>query len=220
MNFHITRPDMAGKPPAQFWNELFDQVPVDLSEIPVNVRLAELVDGLPAGTALDLGCGLGGDTMWLARHGWDVTATDISSTAVRRLEERAAREGLAARVHAEQRDLATSRPGGEYDLITAHYLHSLFAFPRADILHALSAQVKPSGWLLVVDHGSVAPWSWNQGADVPTPEQTLAELALDETVWHTVVCEARSRTATGPGGQTAEVLDNIIFLRRHPFGTD
>jgi hypothetical protein len=54
---------------------------------------------------------------------------------------------------------------------------------------------------------------------VPTPEQTLAELALDETVWRTVVCEARGPTATGPGGQTAKVLDNIIFLQRQPFGT-
>jgi len=34
-----------------------------------NAVPASLVTGLPASTAIDLGCGLGGDAMWLARQG-------------------------------------------------------------------------------------------------------------------------------------------------------
>jgi 2-polyprenyl-3-methyl-5-hydroxy-6-metoxy-1,4-benzoquinol methylase len=39
---------------------------------------------LRPGTALDLGCGEGGDAVWLAQQGWRVTAVDVSATALDR----------------------------------------------------------------------------------------------------------------------------------------
>ncbi|MDI1451118.1 class I SAM-dependent methyltransferase [Polyangium sp. 6x1] len=45
---------------------------------------SENVEGLPAGTALDVGCGLGADAIWLAHQGWRVTAVDISHVALDR----------------------------------------------------------------------------------------------------------------------------------------
>src|SRR5690242_12796755 len=52
-------------------------------------QLVAEVAGLPAGTALDAGCGRGADAVWLARQGWRVTAVDVSPTAVRDAEARA-----------------------------------------------------------------------------------------------------------------------------------
>jgi Methyltransferase domain len=48
-------------------------------------ELVELVEGpsaLAVGRALDLGCGTGTDTIYLARHGWDVTAVDMVPKAL------------------------------------------------------------------------------------------------------------------------------------------
>ncbi|NIJ11930.1 SAM-dependent methyltransferase [Saccharomonospora amisosensis] len=61
-------------------------------------ELAELVEGthaLPAGRALDLGCGTGTNTVYLSRHGWDVTGVDLIGRAVRR----ARRKARSANVH-------------------------------------------------------------------------------------------------------------------------
>src|SRR5215470_13935916 len=47
--------------------------------------LVELIEGrlaLAPGSALDLGCGTGTDSIYLAAHGWDVTGVDMVSEAV------------------------------------------------------------------------------------------------------------------------------------------
>lgn len=68
---------------AAFWEEMYrgsDQV---FSGNPNGVLVAEVAD-LPPGQALDVGCGEGADALWLAQRGWQVTAVDISWTALRR----------------------------------------------------------------------------------------------------------------------------------------
>jgi hypothetical protein len=96
-----------------------------------NPLLVETAEPLPPGAALDLGCGAGGDTIWLAQHGWQVTAVDIASTAVERVRARARDLGVDSRVTAEPHDLARSFPGGTFDLVSAQYLHTPFPFPAA-----------------------------------------------------------------------------------------
>ncbi|MGW3957923.1 SAM-dependent methyltransferase [Streptomyces sp. NPDC004752] len=67
---------------------------------PVNPIPEEVASGLTPGAALALGCGTGGDTLWLARHDWKVTAVDISPTAVERVAALARTENLDDRVTA------------------------------------------------------------------------------------------------------------------------
>jgi SAM-dependent methyltransferase len=173
---------------------------------------------LRPGTALDLGCGAGGDTMWLARHGWRVTAVDISTTAVERVRERARELGIGERVTTERHDLARSFPVGGFDLISAQYFHTPFTLPRSLVLRTAAQALRPGGLLLIVDHGSTAPWSWNQDPDThyPTPTEIAAELDLDPGQWPILRADMPRRRATGPGDQAATVTDNVLVLRRNP----
>ncbi|MEU1725219.1 class I SAM-dependent methyltransferase [Actinomadura sp. ATCC 39365] len=198
-----------------FWDDVYAARPPAADPRP-NVRLTEVVADLPPGDALDLGCGAGGDALWLARRGWRVTAADVSAVAVERLAALARGHGLADRLTPVRHDLGTSFPAGEFDLICAHYLHTPGDLDRASVLRAAARAVRPGGRLLVVDHGSTAPWSWNQDPGVrhPGPREVAADLALDAAAWTTERADAPRRTATGPDGRTAEVTDHVLVLRR------
>src|SRR6201987_2189029 len=75
-----------------------------------NVRLAERVEPMTPGRALDLGCGEGADAMWLAERGWHVTAVDISQTALDRAAAEAMTRNLADRIGFRRHDLTQSFP--------------------------------------------------------------------------------------------------------------
>ncbi len=122
--------------------------------------------------------------------------------------------GVGDRVTGERHDLARTFPSGRFDLVGAYYLHTRFDFPRARVLQAAARAVAPGGLLLIVEHASVAPWSWDQDQRFPSPEETLASLELDLAEWEIERLAAPSREATGPGGQVATVTDNIVAIRR------
>jgi SAM-dependent methyltransferase len=182
----------------------------------VNPLLAETAAPLRPGAALDLGCGAGGDALWLAGRGWHVTAVDISATAVQRVGDRARELGLADRVTTERHDLTGSFPAGEFDLVSAQYFHTPFALPRSRVLRTAARALRPGGLLLIVDHGSTAPWSWNQdpGIHYPAPAEVAAQLDLDPARWSVLRADTPRRQATGPAGRTATVVDHVLLVQR------
>ncbi|MFD1858925.1 NAD(P)/FAD-dependent oxidoreductase [Aeromicrobium camelliae] len=194
----------------------------------VNPTTADVVAALGPGEALDLGCGEGGDAVWLAEHGWQVTAVDISSTAVTRGADGARQRGVGDRITWIAHDLASWQPEGSFDLVTASFFHSTVELPRTQILQRAAAHIRPGGHLLLVSHvfeneDDIPPWAWRRDpdADVPqqepallTPAEEVAELALDPSHWEVVIEEIRRREAVGPDGQTAKVKDGVVLLRR------
>jgi SAM-dependent methyltransferase len=209
------RPLETGDDAEWFWDDRYREYDGPWGARP-NAVLAEVAGPLPPGEALDLGCGTGGDTVWLADRGWRVTAVDISTTAVHQVVARARELGLGERVVGEAHDLARTFPGGAFDLVSAQYFHTPFAIPRDRVLRTAAHALRVGGLLLVVDHGSIAPWSWNQepGTHFPTPAEVFAELDLDPDRWQVERSDMPRREATGPGGQTATVVDNVLLVRR------
>ena len=151
----------------------------------VNGSLADEVDGLSPGRALDVGCGEGADAIWLAELGWSVTAIDVAPTAVERGRTEAARRGLTIDWLAG--DLLTDGPAGEFDLVSLHY-PAFAGSRRDDVVAALTGRVAPGGLLLVVGHAftddpaalEYDPTDWVQPPDVVAALPDGFTVELDE----------------------------------------
>ncbi|WP_378148305.1 class I SAM-dependent methyltransferase [Cnuibacter sp. UC19_7] len=190
--------------------------------------VAELeATGVAAGTALDLGCGEGGDALWLAQRGWRVTGLDISPTAISRARDAAAAAGLdEGHARFVATDLSSWLAGEDgagpttdtVDLVTASFFHSPVLLPRSEILAAAAGLVAPGGHLLLVTHAVMPPWAKGEDAahhaDLLSPDEEVEALALDPTEWEVLLVETRRRQATGPDGQPALLDDGVVLARR------
>lgn len=210
---------MSGEGAAETWERRYGERERLWSGNP-NPSLVALVERLPLGRALDLGCGEGADCVWLAEQGWEVTGVDISATAVERGRTLAAQHSVrSANIQWVVADLATWRPSGCYDLVSACYLHAREGLPRHAIVRRAASAVTPGGHLLVVGHASVPPWARaHEGHDphdlLVAPEEEVAGIALDPSRWSVLVADVRPRESVTPDGERVTIDDSVVFARR------
>ena len=97
--------------------------------IEANPFLRKHIRLLPRGRALDLGAGEGRNAVFLARHGFDVEAVDISPEGLRKARKLARANGV--RIKTVLADLDRHPLGKErYDLITDFYFLDRRLIPR------------------------------------------------------------------------------------------
>lgn len=182
-----------------------------------NATLVDVVQDLEPGTALDLGCGEGGDAVWLALRGWQVAGVDVSPTALRRAQEHVREAGVEGRVRFERHELSRSFPEGTYDLVSAAFLHSPVELPREDVMRSAVAAVAPGGRLVVLGHAGAPSWAPPDQvahAHFPTPQEVLDALQLEPGRWRTERLGLVSRSATGPQGQAGHLDDSLVVVQR------
>jgi tellurite methyltransferase len=92
------------------------------------------------GTALDLACGQGGNAIFLAHAGLDVTAWDLSPVAIQQLNNAADLNKVA--VNAQVRDIVTSPPEpNSLDVLVVSF------FLDRDLCSSLLTALRPQGLL-------------------------------------------------------------------------
>ncbi|MFC9221602.1 SAM-dependent methyltransferase [Streptomyces hygroscopicus] len=178
-----------------------------------NPQLVAEAAGLTPGTALDVGCGEGGDVIWLAQQGWTVTGADFSANGLARAARHAAQAGIADRVDWWQVDArAFAADGRSYDLVTSHYLHPPNG-GMAEVTRRLADAVAPGGHLLVVGHApsmDLPQLTESHRRAMFLAEDLLSGLPDD---FEALVVEQRPRTMTREG-TTVDTHDSTLLARR------
>ncbi len=133
------------------WDRKYRENPILREERSPCRWLEEYVpEGDGKSVALDVACGTGRNTLWLARHGWYVDAVDISPVALDILKERAKEAHLDERITCRLVDLDRfEAPRPDYDLIVkTNYLDR-------PLIADLQTRVRPGGYFIVdtyLDH--------------------------------------------------------------------
>jgi SAM-dependent methyltransferase len=186
----------------RLWNRTVQEHADVLAHRPPNAHFLNAVTELPAGRALDAGCGHGAETLWLAAQGWEVTAVDFADAAL--AHARSAAEALgpevAGRVEWIQGDLGNWMPDHlRHDLVICLYVHVAGAV--SELVQRLASGVAPSGTLLLVGHRPIDPAT---GAPTSAAGQLQVSVeeglaALDPEHWTVVAAEDRPRNTVGSG---------------------
>jgi 2-polyprenyl-3-methyl-5-hydroxy-6-metoxy-1,4-benzoquinol methylase len=181
-----------------------------------NPQLVAEASALTPGTALDVGCGEGGDVIWLAQQGWRVTGADFSAKGLERAAKHAEDAGVADRTDWWQVDARTFDPDGRsFDLVTTHFLHPPDG-GMVEVARRLAGAVAPGGHLLVVGHAPSEEF-FTELSDTHRRAMFLAEDLLPALPddFAVLVVEQRPRTATRDG-VTMEIEDSTLLARRTP----
>ena len=109
---------------------------------------------IPRGRAIELGCGTGTNAIWLAQQGFDVTAIDISDTAITRAIERAKAAGVNVRFVTAD---VTALPdlGEPFDfLFDRGCYHAVRRGNAKGILREIDRVTAPGSWGIVLTGNS------------------------------------------------------------------
>jgi SAM-dependent methyltransferase len=194
------------------WNERYRNGDHGDGEEP-SPLLAEFVESLPDGRALDVATGTGRNARFLAEQGYRVDAVDISEEALAIARERTADTDLAGTVDWIRADLDDyALPEDSYDVVVVDFYHTLGRLP------AIKEALAPGG-CLVYEHflRSATPTDRGPSGDrFRFRSNDLLRACLDLTILH---YEETTRT-DADGGRAAIVTlvarDSAGGAQRYP----
>ncbi|MEU8685796.1 methyltransferase domain-containing protein [Streptomyces sp. NPDC048611] len=157
----------ASRPPFD-WDDVYRG---DLRDIAApDPLLLSPAESLPPGTALDMGCGAGGNALELARRGWRVTGVDLAPRAITGARAGACARGLAESIQWVVADSAVWRPDTGYDFVLSSYALPPRGPARTATLAALAAALAP-GAVLSLGEWDEEACDWGEAGDLVTLDE-------------------------------------------------
>ena len=131
------------------WNERYrlrEHPAEDLDAAPT-LLVTTTAAKLGGGKALDFACGAGRNALWLAEHGWEVTAVDGAHAAIEILRTRAVERGLI--INAVVADLEK----GEFEIEPSRWdLVAMCYYLQRNLFEPAKRGVAPGGILISIVH--------------------------------------------------------------------
>jgi len=154
-----------------------------------------LASRLPPGRALDLGCGYGRASIYLAQRGWTCDGVEFIPEAVAEASRRAAAAGVADRVRFHIASVvALGFLDGPYNLaLDVGCMHNLRGDDLRDYAAGVARLVQVGGFYLLFAHG---PDGGGHGQSVDVVRTLFADTFAEERLEH--------GTTTIAGGATQE----------------
>lgn len=181
--------------------------------------LVELVDDgtLTPGSAVDLGCGLGSSSLYLASRGFTVTGVDCSPSAITQARARSAAAGLGISFVVADLLGPLAEIGGGFDLALDWELLHHIPFDNREVFTTNVAELlRPGGLYLSLSFSEQDPWLAEQGKRRITPLGTVLYFSMmDELrdLWRHPFEVLRLELVEVRGKQ-APHLANLALLRR------
>lgn len=133
----------------EFYCEPKDYFPKKYNSNPVHSEVLEAMESLSPGKALDLGCGQGRNALFLAQHGFEVTAVDQNELALEILQSIVEQEDLEMTVGLY--DINSANLKQSYDLIVSTVVLMFLQADRVPaIIRNMQDQTNPGGYNLIV----------------------------------------------------------------------
>jgi 2-polyprenyl-3-methyl-5-hydroxy-6-metoxy-1,4-benzoquinol methylase len=170
---------------------------------PMSPTLAALVEGdgaLAVGSALDIGCGTGDNSVYLAKHGWRVTGVDYVSKPLEAARAKARAAGVT--VDFRQADATRLESAGVvagFALIVDNgCLHGMSAEDRDAYVRGVESVIAPGGRLLII---AFTPGG-SFGVPGISPDEVMRRFA-----------DGWTAISSGPEAELAKTAQHHLFQR-------
>ena len=178
-------------------------------DTPVDHDVVRVARELSPGSALDMGCGSGQNSIWLGARGWRVHCVDMARGAIERAEAAAVAAGVTATF--ERADVTSWRTKERYDLVISTYALPSRGPGRVHALTVARDAVAPGGTLLIADFDeSLAASGWMAADHLVSLDEITQALPGFE------LAEAEVRVTEHSHGTEANDLPVAIVVARHP----
>lgn len=184
---------MNQEPPLRNWEKLYQEQAVESmpwfnSELDSDIEKSLIKLNLTTGDVLDVGTGPGTQAIILAQKGFQVTATDLSETAIKKAAAR--EEGKGLNINWKQDDILNSQLQEEYDLIIDRGCFHVFPpQSRQDYVNVVYNLLKPKSFLLLKCFSSLetregGPHKFTPGEIREIFSPKLQVISVEQTVYY------------------------------------